>query len=194
MEKISEEPSVGFVGPKTYFYDFEGKDNVLTFAGGSLNLNKGMSQSTGFGEVDHGQYDEIKTVEYVEGSCILTKREVLEKIGFLDPKYFAYWEETDLCIRGKNEGYSSVFVPEAVIWHKVSSSVPNPTMIYYMNRNMFWFMKKYAKRNEFISFILYFFCYKFWNMNFRYFYNSIYKMEFNDNKAFIRGVKDGLFH
>ena len=68
MEKISEESSIGFVGPKTYFYDFEGKDNVLTFAGGSLNLNKGMSQSTGFGEVDHGQYDEIKTVEYVEGS------------------------------------------------------------------------------------------------------------------------------
>lgn len=194
MEKISEEPSIGFVGPKTYFYDFEGKNNVLTFAGGSLNLNKGMSQSTGFGEVDHGQYDEIKTVEYVEGSCILTKREVLEKIGFLDPKYFAYWEETDLCIRGKNEGYSSVFVPEAVIWHKVSSSVPNPTMIYYMNRNMFWFMKKYAKRKEFLTFILYFFCYKFWNMNFRYFYNSIYKVEFNDNKAFIRGVKDGLFH
>ena len=63
-----------------------------------------------------------------------------------------------------------------------------------MNRNMFWFMKKYAKRKEFLSFILYFFCYKFWNMNFRYFYNSIYKMEFNDNKAFIRGVKDGLFH
>lgn len=192
MEISVKKSSIGFVGPKTYFYDFEGKNNVITFAGGSLNLKKGMSQSTGFGELDKGQYDKIKTVEYVEGSCILVKKEVLEKIGFLDPKYFAYWEETDLCVRGKNEGYKSVFVPEAKIWHKVSSSVPNPTMIYFMNRNMFWFMKKYAKQKEYLSFLIYFFGYKFWDMNFKYFYNSLYKMKFDDNKSFIRGVKDGL--
>ena len=73
---------------------------------------KGQSQSIGVNEVDEGQYDEIKTVEYCEGSCLLVKREVLEKIGLFDTKYFAYWEEADLCTRGYKAGYKSVYVPK----------------------------------------------------------------------------------
>jgi len=121
----------GILGPKTYFYDFKGRKDVICFAGGSLNMKMGESQSLGFSEVDNGQHDDLREVKYVEGSCLLVKKEVIEKIGFLDTRYFAYWEETDFCIRGLNAGYKSIYVPTSKIWHKVSASFNNPIKIYY---------------------------------------------------------------
>jgi len=183
----------GFVSPKTYYYNFENRRDVINFAGGTLNMFKGHSQSIGVNEVDKGQYDEIKTVEYVEGSCLLAKREVLEKIGLFDTKYFAYWEEADLCTRGYEAGYKSVYVPKAKIWHKVSASTDDPTKIYYYTRNKFWFMQKYANKMEYTSFLLLFFGFYFWNLTCRYTLYGLYKRSLVHSSHFLKGIKNGLF-
>ena len=191
--KISESnPHIGFVSPKTYYYDFNNKQNVINFAGGSLNMFKGQSQSIGVNEVDNGQYDQIKTVEYGEGSCLLIKREVLEKIGLFDTKYFAYWEEADLCTRGNKAGYMSVYVPKAKIWHKVSASTDDPTKLYYYTRNKFWFMQKYANRIEYTSFIALFFGFYFWNLTCRYIIYGLYKRSLKHNNYFLKGIIKGI--
>lgn len=183
----------GILGPKTFYYDFSGKKDVICFAGGLLNMNKGQSHSIGSNEIDNGQYDEIKEVNYVEGSCLLIKKEVLNKIGFLDTRYFAYWEETDFCIRGFNAGYKSVYVSKAKIWHKVSASFNNPIKLYYYTRNKFWFMKKNGSKKQYISFLFNFFLYSFWRLNFDYFYDSLkFKKDFNRNKNFTKGSLHGL--
>lgn len=191
--KISESnPHIGFVSPKTYYYDFNNKQNVINFAGGSLNMFKGQSQSIGVNEVDNGQYDQIKTVEYGEGSCLLIKREVLEKIGLFDTKYFAYWEEADLCTRGNKAGYRSVYVPKAKIWHKVSASTDDPTKLYYYTRNKFWFMHKYANRMEYASFITLFFGLYFWNLTCRHIIYGLYKRSLKHNNYFLKGIIKGI--
>ena len=187
--KVAEKTDkVGFCGPKSYYYEFEGRKDVINFAGGSLNILKGQSYSIGVNEIDYGQYDIIKTVEYVEGSCMLAKKEVLEKIGLLDTSYFAYWEETDWCMRAYNAGYKSVYVPKAKIWHKVSASIDSPTRIYYYNRNRFIFLKKNAKKIQLLSFFIYFFIFYFWLMNFKFlYYNSPENIY-----PFLKSVNDGL--
>ena len=191
--KISESnPHIGFVSPKIYYYDFNNKQNVINFAGGSINMFKGQSQSIGVNEVDNGQYDQIKTVEYGEGSCLLIKREVLEKIGLFDTKYFAYWEEADLCTRGNKAGYRSVYVPKAKIWHKVSASTDDPTKLYYYTRNKFWFMHKYANRMEYASFITLFFGFYFWNLACRYIIYGLYKRSLKHNNYFLKGIINGI--
>ncbi len=186
-------PDIGFASPKTYYYDFNNKRNVINFAGGSLNMFKGQSQSIGVNEVDNGQYDEIKTVEYGEGSCLLVKKEVLEKIGLFDTKYFAYWEEADLCIRGNKAGYKSVYVPKSRMWHKVSASTDDPTKLYYYTRNKFWFMQKYASREEYVSFMLLFFGFYFWNLICRYIIYGLYKRSLKHSNYFLKGIKNGIF-
>ena len=185
--------NIGFVSPKTYYYDFNDKRDVINFAGGSLNMIKGQSKSIGVNEVDEGQYEEIKTVEYCEGSCLLVKKEVLEKIGLFDTKYFAYWEEADLCTRGYKAGYKSVYVPKAKIWHKVSASTDDPTKLYYYTRNKFWFMQKYASRIEYISFIALFFGFYFWNLTCRYTLYGLYKRSLKHSSYFLKGIKNGIF-
>lgn len=192
--KVSENhPDIGFVGPKTYYYNFNNRHDVINFAGGSLNMFKGRSRSIGVNEVDECQHEEIKIVDYVEGSCSLAKKEVLEEIGLFDPKYFAYWEEVDLCIRGYKAGYKSMYVPEAKIWHKVSSSVHNPLKIYYYTRNNFWFMEKYANKREYIVFLLCFFGFYFWNLNYNYIKSSLYEKDLDHNSYFLKGIINGLF-
>jgi GT2 family glycosyltransferase len=50
------------------------------------------------------------------------RRKFLE-IGGFDRLYFpAYGEDVDLCIRAKNKGWKSIYVPESVVWHKEGAS------------------------------------------------------------------------
>ncbi len=192
--KVSESSyDIGFAGPKIYYYNFNNKQNVINFAGGTLNMLRGQSQSIGVNEVDSGQYDKIKTVEYGEGSCLLIKREVLEKIGLFDTKYFAYWEEADLCKRGCKAGYKSLYVPKAKIWHKVSASTDDPTKLYYYTRNKFWFMQEYASKMEYISFLLLFFGFYFWNLTCKYTMYGLYKKNLKHSNYFLKGIKNGIF-
>jgi GT2 family glycosyltransferase len=56
-------------------------------------------------------------VEWVEGSCFVIKRQVLEKIGLLDPIYFAFYEEIDFCRRAEYNGFRVALVPRSRIHH-----------------------------------------------------------------------------
>ncbi len=58
-------------------------------------------------KIDIGQYDEKMNFDYINGSALLIKREVLEEIGLLDKKFFLYFEETDLALRASKKGYNS---------------------------------------------------------------------------------------
>lgn len=191
LVKAAEKDEVGITGPKIYFYDFDGRSDVIQFAGGKVNLKKGMSSHIGFCEIDTGQYDGIKEVDYITGACLLINASVLRKIGLFDPKFFAYWEETDLCMRVKKAGYKVLYVPKAKIWHKVSASWNKikPIRVYYFTRNRFLFVKKHATPKEFIAFLIYFFGFRFW------FESSIMLLYCRDVKgwlSFLKGVVDGV--
>jgi len=44
---------------------------------------------------------------------------MFEQLGGWDPCYPAGWEDVDLCWRARLQGWRTVFVPQAVCWHKV---------------------------------------------------------------------------
>jgi hypothetical protein len=68
------------------------------------------------------KHDEIKEVDQVMGAGMLIKKEVINKIGLLDEKFWAIFEEVDFCLRAKNAGYKTYFFPEwQIIHHKEQS-------------------------------------------------------------------------
>jgi GT2 family glycosyltransferase len=166
LVKVAErERKIGIAGPKIYYYDFLGRSDVINFAGEDIILWKARGIRHGFGETDEGQYDQIKVVDKIDGACILVKREVMEKIGLLDPMFFMYWEETDFCFRAKRNGYKAVYVPSSRIWHKVASSNSaraNCDKTYFMNRNRFLFVKRNAEGFDRGKFLIYFICWDVW--------------------------------
>lgn len=95
--------------------------------------------------------------ELVHGCCFLIKAEVVEKIGYLDEQYFAYYEETDYCARAARAGYRVAVVPQAEIVHEGSVSVKKVSGMqeYLMMRNRLLFVRKNGTTTQFASTLLY---------------------------------------
>lgn len=61
--------------------------------------------------------DEIVEVDAVSGSCMMIRKEVIEEIGYLDERFFAYQEDTDFCFRAKIAGWKVYYLPIATVTH-----------------------------------------------------------------------------
>ncbi|MEX2012947.1 MAG: glycosyltransferase family 2 protein, partial [Candidatus Levyibacteriota bacterium] len=158
LARIAEKDSkVGIVGPKIYFakgfeyhknkYSDKDLGRVLWYAGGEMDWKNVIGHHRGVDEVDIGQYNETVETEYVTGCCMLLTRELLEKVGGFDKKYFLYYEDNDLSQRSKKKGFKIVYSPKSVIWHKNAGSAGGSgshLQDYYITRNRMVFGMKYA--------------------------------------------------
>jgi GT2 family glycosyltransferase len=188
VEAGEADEKAGILGSKICYYD---EPKIIWSAGGDINWLKNKGAHIGLDEIDNGQYDKTKEVNYLTGCCVLIKREVIEKIGALSEDYFLYYEDTDFTLRAKNAGYKSVYVPSSKIYHKVSRSTKpgSSSYIYYHTRNGL----AMAKRNgSFLNkIILYPYC-------LYLFLKQIIKIIFMPKKrnwtyAVLKGEKDFLF-
>jgi GT2 family glycosyltransferase len=53
---------------------------------------------------------------------MIVRRDVFQKIGLLDDRYFMYYEETDFCLRAAKAGFPTWYVPTSKIIHIVGQS------------------------------------------------------------------------
>ena len=56
-------------------------------------------------------------VATVSGACIMVKKEVIEKIGFIDEQFFMFLEDVDYCKRIRDEGYKILYMVDLSIIH-----------------------------------------------------------------------------
>jgi hypothetical protein len=146
------DPSIGVVGPKTYMDDGSGR---LQCAGGQVTYTQNVCSQRGQGEMDHGQYAEIEDVDYFPGFGFMARREVFEKLNFLDETFYGYGhEDTDFCLRAAHIGYRVVYVPQAHMWHRGSATIGrySPRKKYLEAVNSVYFVRKYADRKARIKF------------------------------------------
>lgn len=61
---------------------------------------------------------------FVNGFCFMIKREVIDKIGFMDEENFpiGYGEENDFCIRAADAGYELAIADDTYVFHAKSKS------------------------------------------------------------------------
>jgi GT2 family glycosyltransferase len=85
---------------------------------------------------------------YACGCCLLVHASVLRRIGLMDARYFAYYDEADWCSRMKEAGLECYVIPRAVLYHKVSGSTPSIISTYLMARNRLLWMKEHLKARE----------------------------------------------
>jgi GT2 family glycosyltransferase len=135
------DPTIGIVGPMVYHFD---EPNVIQSAGADLGP-LWRSEHAGQNEVDRGQFAGPRDVDWVSGCALLVHRDVVQRVGPLDERFFMYWEETEWCLRAKRGGFRVVQVPEARLWHKGvrRDYRPAPYVTYYMTRNRFLFLQKH---------------------------------------------------
>lgn len=89
--------------------DQQGK--VLWYAGGLVDWANMYASHNGVDEVDYGQYDTPKETHFVTGCSFMISRDVIERVGMLDEKYYLYLEDLDYCIRIQRAGFRLLYIP-----------------------------------------------------------------------------------
>lgn len=113
----------GIVGGKILYEPqqdlFEGRSNVIWYAGGRINLLKGCGYVCfGNGKPDDGTWDHEGPTGFVTGAMMLIAIGVLDSVGLLDSRFFFGGEDTDYCLRARRKGFRVFYSPRAKIWHK----------------------------------------------------------------------------
>ncbi len=92
------------------------------FAALGLAWIANVSERLHAGEYSGWNGDNERAVGWLAGCFIVVRGELLRRLGGFDPRFFYYFEDTDLCQRIWNEGYKILYTPEATITHLVGQS------------------------------------------------------------------------
>ena len=131
VEAAEAHPEVPFFASKIRLFDRPG----VLHAAGDLYGVDGIPRNRGAWEEDHGQYDEETEVWGPCGAAAFYRRTLLEELEGFDERFFMYLEDVDLAWRAQLRGYRCRFVPQAVVYHKVSATGGGVLASYYVGRN-----------------------------------------------------------
>lgn len=82
----------------------------------------GRAFEEGAGEAQDSRSAAAREVFGVCGAACLLRRELFERLGGYDERYFAFYEDVDLNVRARIAGWRFAYVPEAVVWHVGNAS------------------------------------------------------------------------
>jgi GT2 family glycosyltransferase len=92
--------------------------------------------------------DRVREVGWVQSSAMLVRRAAAEQVGFLDPDFFVYSDETDFCKRLRDAGFEILFVPAArAVHHNQLSNDPQSMSrrIVEFHRNRELYFRKHGQ-------------------------------------------------
>ena len=117
----------------------------IWYAGGDINGITSRTIHYGMGMKDDGNYNQQKKVSFITGCCMLIPREIIERVGLLKEEFFLYCEDLSYSIEIKRAGYSMIYEPKSIIYHKVNASTKKITdaIIYYSVRNKLYIIRWY---------------------------------------------------
>jgi GT2 family glycosyltransferase len=129
---------------RMYFHE---TPNVYWYAGGDfLSWPAFISKHAGWRQLDIGQYEQPRRVTYAPTCCLLVRRTVFDRVGMMDPKYFAYFDDADFLLRSLQHGIALWYLPDAKLWHKVSALTSRqPVLVERLFvRNRIYFIRKHV--------------------------------------------------
>ncbi|MEQ9411641.1 MAG: glycosyltransferase family 2 protein [Fuerstiella sp.] len=125
MTAAAADPSIGIMGPVFTQWDSDAANYYM--------LGRCRDVIPYMTDASHSPVER----DWVEGSSLFLRRECFSRIGGLNPLYFMYWEEADLCRRARHEGWRVVIVPGSVCKHFAGGSAASSGPGFLQLRNHF---------------------------------------------------------
>lgn len=128
---LAAHPEAGLVGPKIFNPDGTIQLNCRRFPTHWTGLfnryslltrmfpDNPWSRSYLMLDFDH---ESARDVDWISGACLVTRRNVIDRVGMLDETFFLFNEDVDWSRRMHAAGYQVVYVPTAVCMHEVGAS------------------------------------------------------------------------
>jgi hypothetical protein len=161
---MQEHPQVGICGPKVLNTDGSlqapcrrGESRPWAVISYFLRLHRLFPGSRLFGGYLLNYMDEDVTHEVagVAGSCMLVRRQVVDQIGYLDERFFAYQEDADYCFQARRAGWQVYYLPTAQVTHfggEGGSRVQPYRSIYAWHRSYWLYYRKNLASDYFFLF------------------------------------------
>ncbi len=128
----------GILASKLLLYD---RRDHFHAAGDYVRVD-GIPGNRGVWQQDVGQYDAEEQVFGACGAAAAYRREMLAEIGFLDDDFYFSCEDVDLAWRANLAGWETIYVPTAVVYHKLKATGGSVTGSYYDGRNFLYLIWK----------------------------------------------------
>lgn len=173
--------------------------DIIWYAGGGFKKSNGyLPYHTGFNEnIKNNNYQSLY-VNYASTCCLLIKKDVFETIGYMDEKYFVYFDDTDFLFRVKKEGVHKIYYDSQItLFHKVGSLTKSLTKEFERSYRTHFFLKQNIRNHVYFlrkigSVYSYLFClFLFFKNNLRFLFSSRIKKDFSTfliiNKSYFQG-------
>ena len=184
------------ITPKIMYHS---NKDIIWYAGGGFKKSNGyLPYHTGFNEnIKNNNYQSLY-VDYASTCCLLIKKDVFETIGYMDEKYFVYFDDTDFLFRVKKEGVHKIYYDSQItLFHKVGSLNKSLTKEFESSYRTHFFLKQNIRNHIYFlrkigSVYSYLFClFLFFKNNLRFLFSSRIKKDFSTfliiNKSYFQG-------
>ena len=145
-------PNVGVAGSNLEWPDGSPQGSAFRFHGIATELDRGLR--LGFVSRLLSQWtrcvfssQDACQVDWVVGTSMIIRREVIEAIGPLDEGLYTYFDDIDYCLNAKRAGWQTWFVPESNVMHLDGAST-GITEKNLKRRPEYWFQ---ARRRFFLK-------------------------------------------
>ncbi len=120
-----------------------GKFNIFVGAGSHVLANKPLTENI-------KRYIENVKIDYPIGASLFFNKKFLKEVGLFDERFFIYFEEIDICDRGRKKGYTPDICIDSILYHKEASTIDSITENsvfgdFYAMRNRIAYAKKHGK-------------------------------------------------
>lgn len=192
VDSFRIDPSIGIVGPTIAYFN---KPQIIWYSGGSFNqifcftTHPNMNKNVVYARTGY--------TDFTTGCCMMVRKSVFKDIGLLDRRFGYYFEDAFFCKRALEKGYKSFVIKDALIKHRVSSTLGSmgtnnmtPLRAYYFARNPFIIIKD--EKNLFLN------CTQLLGQLFiRLPYYTVYILysgQLNSMSWYLKGLKEGFWY
>jgi GT2 family glycosyltransferase len=137
---------VGAVQPKLLIADSE--PALINSLGVRLGAD-GAGRDIGIGEPDTGD-DETRPIELFTGGAVALRASFLREVGMFDERFFLYYEDVDLGLRGTERGWTYRCAPASRVMHRgsVTTSREPDRTAYLRERNRLWILVRHRPMGD----------------------------------------------
>ncbi|HSX58183.1 MAG TPA: glycosyltransferase family 2 protein [Candidatus Saccharimonadales bacterium] len=175
-------PEAGFAAAK--ILQFSNK-KLIESAGDGFSQGLLAGYSIGNNQPDNEDFNYEKFVFSATGNGSIYRKELFDKVGLFDKRFFAYFEDIDLGFRANLAGFKCVFLPKAVIFHRGGQTAVHNSLFHLRltDRNkIITVLKnmplKYIFRNRKASFDLFFWPFEeIFKLRLRFFYFAYNRLQ-----------------
>jgi GT2 family glycosyltransferase len=139
MKRFEQLPELGSLASLVLM---EADTSQIDSAGNGVSAI-GMASNLSWGRPVSALSRQTEMVLGPSSSCAVYRRSALEKVGLLDAKFTAYYEDVDLSLRLQLAGYVCIFEPSCIAWHRRGATIRSRfRSAYLIERNRVWTIGK----------------------------------------------------